>query len=851
MQSELWKQVEDLFHHARAMAPDKRVEFLESACGGDLLLQREVETLLDHFDAASSFLETSPVAKIGSLSARPQALTAGKVVGSFEVVHLIGRGGMGEVYRATDKRLKRDVALKVLPTCLSTDARALCRFELEAQAAGRLNHSNIVAIYDIGVHEGAPYLVSELLEGESLRSRLAKGRLPLKTAIDYASQIAAGLAAAHRVGITHRDIKPENLFITQDGRVKILDFGLATCVETRPDTLAERVSTPSIQTAPGRVLGTPPYMSPEQIRGEPTDHRSDVFSFGCVLYEMVTGQPAFQGKSSISIASAILQAEPKAIRGLAPATPRLVAEIVERCLSKDVDRRYQSVDELGVLLDKIAHRRSLARRLPRRRRPLIVTSLAVCGLVVALVAAVYPWPRRPSSRHKIESLAVLPLNNLSGDSQQEYFSEGMTDELITDLAKTTKLRVISHTSVERYRGAKTPLPEIARELGVDAVVEGTVLLSGDRVRITAKLIDGQSDRRLWAESYERDLRDVVGLQNELTRQIATEIGIGVTSRESPGVARPKRAVDPVAYEAYLKGSSYFDRLECRSFENALAYFQKAIDKDPNFAPAYSGLADAYFTLGDWRCFHEEHFDQAEIAANKAIELDPGNAHAHAVLAEIGFSRDWNWIGPAKQFSTAIDLDPNYAIAHSYFGMFLVAMGKKHEGLAEERKAQDIDPFSDRTNQLYTWTLYLAGQFDEAIDQAKHALSISTSYGEYYWLGQCYEKKGMPDQAMKFYLKAMSGVPEEVSLRRTAYDKGGLAGYWREDEQIRRRNNQKVDAVRQAMYYCHRGEKEKAIAQLQLAYAQHVNGLQFLRAEPVYDGLRGDPRFRKLLARLGL
>lgn len=518
--------------------------------------------------------------------------------------------------------------------------------------------------------------------------------------------------------------------------------------------------------------------------------------------------------------------------------PRLVAGIVERCLSKDVERRHESVDELSVLLDKIAHRRSLARRFPRGRRPLVVTSLAVGGLAVAIVAAVYAWPGRPSSRHKIESLAVLRLNNLSsGDSQQELFSEGMTDELITDLAKATKLRVISQTSVERYRGANTPLPEIARELGVDAVVEGTVLRSGDHVRITAQLIEGQTYRHLWAESYERDLRDVVGLQNELARQIATEIGTSVTNRESTSVAVPKHAVDPVAYEAYLKGSSYFDRSECRSFENALAYFQKAIDKDPNFAPAYSGLADAYFTLGDWRCFHEEHFDQAEIAANKAIELDPGNAHAHAVLAEIGFSRDWNWIGPAKQFCTAIDLDPNYAIAHSYFGMFLVAMGKKDEGLAEERKAQEIDPLSDRTNQFYTWTLYLAGQFDEAIAQAKHALSISTSYGEYYWLGQCYEKKGMPDQAMKFYLKAMSGVPEEVPLRRAAYEKGGLPGYWNEDEQIRRRNNQKVDAVRQAMYYCHRGEKEKAITQLQLAYEQHVDGLQFLRAEPVYDGLR--------------
>jgi len=292
-------------------------------------------------------------------------------------------------------------------------------------------------------------------------------------------------------------------------------------------------------------------------------------------------------------------------------------------------------------------------------------------------------------------------------------------------------------------------------------------------------------------------------------------------------------------------------MNCQHFENALVYFQKAIDKDPNFAPAYSGLADAHFLLGDWRCWHVEPFDKAESLAWKAIELEPGNAHAREVLAEIGFSRDWNWTGSAEQFRTAIDLDPNDAAIHSYYGMFLVAMGKVEEGLAEERKAQVLDPFSDRTNMLHTWTLYLAHHFDEAITHAKQALTISTSYGEYYWLGQCYEMKGMPDQAIEFYLKAMSGIPEEVPLRRDAYQKGGLVGYWKEDLRIRRRQDMKVDAVRLAFFYSHVGEKEKAIEQLQLAYRRHCNGLQFLKAEPVWDGLRDDPRFKELLARLGL
>jgi TolB-like protein/DNA-binding winged helix-turn-helix (wHTH) protein/Tfp pilus assembly protein PilF len=487
---------------------------------------------------------------------------------------------------------------------------------------------------------------------------------------------------------------------------------------------------------------------------------------------------------------------------------------------------------------------------PRRHVAIGISAIIALALIVAGAAVIY-HRRAQETQNKINSLAVLPLRNLSKDSDQEYFSEGMTDELITILAKQTGMRVISHTSVERYKDTKRALPEIARELGVGAIVEGTVMRSGEHVRITAQLIDAQHDQHVWAESYEGDLRDVFALQEEVARQIANEIGIKLIDAGAIGTGAPKRKVDPVAYESYLKGRSYFNHMSCHDFEDALAYFQLAVHKDPKFAAAYSGTADAYFTLGNWRCVHEEHFDEAEIAATRAIELEPGNAQAYAVLGEVGFSRDWNWVGPVKQFTTAIDLDPNDPNIHSYYGMFLVAMGKVEEGIAEERKAQELDPFSDRTNLMYTWTLYLAHRFDEAIAQANHALSISPSYGEYYWLGQCYEKKGMPDQAIAFYLKTMSGVPEEIPIRLAAYRKGGLAEYWREDELIRNRNNQKVDPIRQAMYYAHTGEKGKAIEQLQLAYRQHTNGLQFLKTEPVYDGLREDPRFKELLVRLGM
>jgi TolB-like protein/DNA-binding winged helix-turn-helix (wHTH) protein/Flp pilus assembly protein TadD len=495
---------------------------------------------------------------------------------------------------------------------------------------------------------------------------------------------------------------------------------------------------------------------------------------------------------------------------------------------------------------------SWADRVPRRHGLLVLTSAAM--ITFALVFGSYRLVNRKANAATlvgIRSLAVLPLHNLSDDADQAFFSDGMTDELITDFAMIRNLRVISHTSVERYKEAKRPLPDIARELGVEAIVEGTVMRSGDRVRITAQLIDARSDQHLWAESYERDFSDVLGIQGEVARQIAHEVGIHLTADEQSRLTAAERRVDPAAHDAYLKGTFFLDLMKCTSFTDAVAYFRQAVAKDQSFAPAYSGLADTYFYLSDWRCWQATSMDEAETSALKALELDPGNSQAHAVLGKIAFSRDWNWVKAAQEFNTATHLDPNNAHNHSAYGMFLVAMGKTEQGLAEVRKAQVLDPFSETTNLSDTWALYLAHHFDDAISHAKQALSLLPSYGEDYWLGQCYENKAMPEQAIDYYLKAWAGLPDEVPLRRAAYQKHGLPGYWQEDERLRRQRKGKIDAVYEAMYYAHRREKEKAIEQLELAYQQHYDGLQFLKVEPVYDSLRDDPRFKKLLARLGL
>jgi TolB-like protein/DNA-binding winged helix-turn-helix (wHTH) protein len=530
----------------------------------------------------------------------------------------------------------------------------------------------------------------------------------------------------------------------------------------------------------------------------------------------------------------------RSVLGDDPASPRYLETVPKR------GYRFIAAVNEPVQPQKAASPTPANAKVPPR---LLAAVAGVVFLALTILAVIHWWPGKGTANRKVDSLAVLPLRNLSADPQQEYFSEGMTDELITDLSKVAGLRVISHTSVERYRDTKRPLPEIARELGVAAVVEGTVMRADNRVRVTAQLIDARSDQHVWADSYERDFRDLLVLQDEVSRKIASEIGSTLASGNQ--AASPMRRVDPSAFDAFLKASFYFDHATCVSFEQALVYYQEAVAKDPAFAPAQAGLADAYFTVGDFPCREKPPYAEAEAAALKAVALDPGNADAHAVLAKIAFSRDWDWSKAAREFKTAVQLDPNDAGIHSAYGLYLVAMGQQESGLAEERKAQELDPFSERTNLWHTITLYMTRRYDEMIDHAKHALTLFPSYGEDYWLGEGYEKKGLSEKAIEFYLKAMTGEPDEVPLRRAAYQRNGLPGYWQEEERIRRQKKYRIGPVRQAEYYAHRGMKEQAIQQLQLAYRLHASGMELIGTQPIFDDLRNDPRFKELLANLRL
>lgn len=482
---------------------------------------------------------------------------------------------------------------------------------------------------------------------------------------------------------------------------------------------------------------------------------------------------------------------------------------------------------------------------------------AVALIAVAVVAAVFGlgWDRLRRSTASanvghLHSVAVLPLSNLSNNSDQEFFSDGITDELITELAKVPNLRVISHTSVQRYKGTKLSLQEIAHQLQADAVIEGSVIRSGDRVRITAQLIDARTDQHLWAEKYDRDFRDILTLQSEVAEQIAAEIGVNLSVGERARLGRSS-VVDPGAHEAYLRGRFYWDKLGCRGFKQALAYYHEAADKDPTFASALVGVSDTYFHLGDWGCSPQaEAFAKSRAAALKAIELDPTLAGAHAQLANLDFTSKWDWPTAESEYAEAIRLDPNDASAHSSYAIFLAAMGKREQAVAEINKAHEIDPVSEVTNMLDTYVLYLAHQYDSAIAQGKKTLELYPNSGATdYWMAQAYEARGMPQDAFTSYMKTNSGTPAELAGLQEAFEKDGLRGFWL--EQFRKSESKPDWGCWQGLFYAHVGDNERALQMLQQSFDRHCDGLQFLKANPVFDPLRDDPRYHELISKLKL
>lgn len=798
----------------------------------------------------TKFGAEGPVSLTRTLETPSAVLPQGHVfAGRYEIVEELGRGGMGIVYKAVDNKLKRSVALKFLPVEWTHDPQAEERFHREAQAAAALDHPNICTVFEIDEAEGRKFISMAYIEGESLRDRIRRGPLSIDEALGLGLQIAEGLKEAHRKGIVHRDIKSSNIMVTKDGQAKIMDFGLA------------RVSGCAMLTKEGMTVGTIAYMSPEQARGEPVDHRSDIWSLGVVLYEMLGGRLPFRGDHDQTILFSILKDPPRPLLDVRPDVPPPLEHVVGKALEKDPGRRYQSVEELiddlrslaaGIEPERIKARRRKA-RIARWRKAALVAGLA--GLLVVAGVVAVQMLTRPSQT--IASIAVLPLENLSGDPQQDYFSDGIHEALITQLSQLGGLkRVIARGSVMRFKGAKTPLSKIAQELRVDGLITGAVLRSGDRVRVTAQLIEPKREVQIWGRSYERDLRDILFLQNDIVSAITSEVNVRLTPQE---VARltTARQVNPEAYDAYLQGMFLVYKLTKPSLDMALQHFTYALQKDPEYAPAHAGVASVW---GGYKqqgfMSDEEATPKQKAAALKALQLDNTLAEVHYMLAWLNTWTDWDWPGAEREFRRAIELNPNDPFSHVYYSHFLNYMGRPKEAALHAERALELDPLNLLVQGIYAMYLMQVRRYDDAVtvllrilaQEPDNAIALST-------LRSAYHMKGMYAEALEIWKSsyAAKGDTEAVEALELGFAEGGYRGALRRvaETLTERSKTRYVTPWQIATLYTRAGMNKEAIDWLEKAFQAHDQNMPYISVDPIFDDLRREPRFRDLLRHMNL
>lgn len=790
-------------------------------------------------------------------------LSPGTRLGAYEIVAPLGAGGMGEVYRGKDTRLGREVAVKVVSERLTSDSNALVRLQREARAVASLSHPNIVALYDIGSENGVAFIVMELLEGESLNQCIVAGGLPWRRALEIAASIADALASAHGKGVVHRDLKPANIFVTREGHTKVLDFGLAKHDAFRTDALTAGLARPE-ETEAGIVLGTVAYMSPEQAKGEPADQRSDIFALGCVVYEMVSGRRAFDGGTAPETLAAILRDDPPGLSGSGDRFPSSIGALVRRCLEKEPEQRFQSARDLAFSLREIlgaSESRAVRgqvgadRRFSRRR-----VTLAAASLVLAAAAFWFGAQRQSAgSGGRIQSLAVLPLSSLSPDREQEYFADAMTEELTTRLAKLSTWRVISRTSVMAYRQTQKSIPDIARELGVDAIIEGSVLREGSRVRVTANLIDGRTDRHIWADAFERELDSVLAIHNDVARAIARAVDLTLTPEGNRRLTSATRPVLPAAYDAYIRGRHAWDKRSEADLREATRLFQRSIDADPTYAPAYAGLADCYAQLGYGSYVApEDSFPRARAAAMRALELDPTLAEAHASLGFVRMYYDWDFTKAETEFKRAFELNPNYASARQWYAYLLTAMERPAgEAGREIAIAKHLDPLSVPIHIDQAYILHYYDRNEEALRSVRLALEMNPRFPPgYFWLGRIYTSEGRykeAEAALQNIGPLRTWTPAMAVLG-YLYGKSGRMNEARailkEFEDLAR-SDRYASGYAVAVVYAGLGDAERAFAFLDAAYRERSHWLVWLKRDPRWNDMRADVRFQSLVKKIGL
>jgi serine/threonine protein kinase/Flp pilus assembly protein TadD len=837
------------------------------------------------------------------------SLDAGTKLGRYEIRSKIGEGGMGEVYLAQDTKLDRKVALKILPADVASNRDRMERFTREAKSAAALNHPNIAHIYEIGENNGTNFIAMEFVEGVTLREKIHRERTELRKLLRYLQHVAEGLAKAHAAGIVHRDLKPDNIMITRDGHAKILDFGLAKLIEPQQPPGIDNASTGEDATAilqqhstPGMIMGTVGYMSPEQAQGKTKeiDQRSDIFSFGCILFEAATGKKPFEGDSIVkSLHSLIYEPTPQ-IKDLNPSAPAELQRIVRRCLEKDADDRYQAIKEVAIELKHL--RRSLeggadfdttvppparTATVPNTdsgstikstaagsgsmppvlssaeyvvqgvKQHKLMVAIALILLISSVVFTVY-YLRAGKSEVAIHSIAVLPFQNKSSDADTEYLSDGLAESLIYRLSQLPNLKVSPTSSVFRYKGKDTDIAQIAKELEVDAVMSGRVSQRGDNLTISVELVDARTKKLIWAEQYDRKMSDLLATQREIATAIAQKLELKLSGTEAKGIT--KRYTDSNdAYQLYLRGRYSFAKRTKDEMLRAIEYFKQAIKLDPKFALAYARIAETYGSMPAYPYLSpKEAFPQAKAAAQQALEIDPTLAEAHTFLAYSLVIYDWNWPEAERSFKRAIELDPNNSAAHFRYGqVYLAPLGRIDEAIAEIKRGLELEPLDVNMGATLAWAYFVAGQDDQALEQARKTHDLEPSHPIGRWmLAQAYIYKGMYGDAISLDEQWLQTDPtNQFALRDAgiAYAKAGRPD--KAEEMISRfrelAKTQYVPTCRIASIYGTLGNKDKAFQELDKAFEVRDWELYRINVERYFSPLRDDPRYKEMLKRLNL
>ncbi len=899
MTREQFQKMEELYQTALSLSPEERSRFLTLACSGDIELLEAVASLLVSNEKAGSFLAKNVFEMgAGNLLDESHSDLTGHQIGHYRVLSLLGAGGMGEVYLAQDTRLRRKVGIKLLPATFAKDTDRLRRFVQEAQAASALNHPNIITIYEIGEEQGTHYIVTEFIEGRTLRQQMNDGQLTLSDALDVAVQAASALAAAHQAGIVHRDIKPENIMTRSDGLVKVLDFGLAKLtkpvsadINSQADTIAHSL------TGQGMILGTLRYMSPEQARGLEVDPRTDIFSLGVVLYEMVTGDALFTGATASDVIAAILTA---ACPPLVPPAPIDLQHIVSHALLKDRDERYQTASALLSDLKKLKQRLEFASAseagLPlsfaNDSRPFVAGSglamedqatirlaampgdqsagqqiaassgqsflrrfgkykIILAGVVAALLLASLALYQFKGREGEIESIAVLPLVNVSGDQELDYLSDGLAEAVIGHLAQLPGLKVMSRASSFRYRARDVDPREVGRVLQVNTVLLGLLTPQSGGYTIKLELVNALDGRQLWSEQYQRNLLDMLTTPEEITQSVARRLQLKLRAAVRPQ-ATPRQSSNPEAYQAYLRGRLHYNRFTKEELERGIEYFQKVIALDKGNAPAYASLAQAYAVLGGNYSQADEFIPKAREYAQEAARLDDTLPDAHYVLAQIAYIYDWNWQEAERQLRRTIELNPNHALAFSLFGQLRMTFGYTQDGIGELKRAVRLDPLSTLINYNLARAYYYARQYQETVEQSQKTLELDqNAIFVSFLLSEAYAQQGRYAEALAAVEKTRPAAQEDYGFLPTIAYVHAVSGKRAEAYQVLKQIQQRqyVPMFEVAKVYAALQEKDETFAWLNKAVQTRPAALTKIKVMPIFDFLRTDQRYQDLLRQM--